>query len=401
MAIVTLTGTTLGADVGPFDIYHTSETPGNLIESGVSRSTLDSGWQTSEVYDVYIVRSTGTCTNKVDVNLEATPTPTATATPTPTATPTATPVGPTPTPTAATPTPTAATPTPTPTPTGVTPTPTATPTPTSALYEVTLRYRTTGAPNEDACSIQSQTDTFYIDGAQLQTANYAYNDPFATSPVVGGYTLSDGTTYREVVVNGQLDVNFSCVSVTNTPTPTTPTQLMQVRECGGFTTYGFSMVYGSQLPVNGAMKVTGVNQSFPDGKCWEILDNAYTGVIDYAVTFDSFSPDCNSCVPDNTPTPTPSATPTATPTPTPQVTCTFVNMTSIGYSDPSTACAQSANITYYHNGDLSYPIPGDTIYIDSGCTSALQGNSQWYKVENDDTAILVNSSGLVGSKTSC
>jgi len=400
MAIVTLTGTTLGADVGPFDIYHTSEIPGNLIESGVSRSTLDSGWQTSEVYDVYIVRSTGTCTNKVDVNLEATPTPTATATPTPTATPTATPVGPTPTPTPATPTPTAATPTPTPTPTGVTPTPTATPTPTSALYQVTLNYTTTNAPNSLACTI-AQTDTFYIDGAQLQTANYAYTDLFGNNPVINGYTLSDGTTYREVVNNGQLDPNIACAAATPTPTATVPTQYLQVRECGGFTTYGFSMVYASQFPVNGAIKVTGVNQSFPDGKCWEILDNAYTGVIDYAVTFDSFSPDCNSCTPDNTPTPTPSATPTATPTPTPQVTCTYVNMSSQGYSDPATACAQSANITYYHNGSLSYPITGDTIYIDSSCTSPLNGASQWYKVGNDNTAILVNSSGLIGAKTSC
>jgi hypothetical protein len=76
-------------------------------------------------------------------------------------------------------------------------------------------------------------------------------------------------------------------------------------------------------------------------------------------------------------------------------------MTSVGYSDPATACAQTANITYYHNGALVYPVPGDTIYINSNCTSALNGASTWYKVGTDNTAILVNSAGLVGTKTSC
>ena len=80
---VILTGTSLGADVGPFNIYHTSEIAGNLIESGVSRASLDSGWYTSQIYPTYIVRSTGACTNAVTV-LVTTPIPTATPTPTPT-----------------------------------------------------------------------------------------------------------------------------------------------------------------------------------------------------------------------------------------------------------------------------------------------------------------------------
>ena len=63
IGVVTLTGTTLGGDVGPFSIYHTSETSGNLLATGVTRGELDQGWETTEIYDTYIVRSTGVCTN--------------------------------------------------------------------------------------------------------------------------------------------------------------------------------------------------------------------------------------------------------------------------------------------------------------------------------------------------
>ena len=44
IGVVTLTGTTLGGDVGPFSIYHTSESPGNLLATGVTRGELDQGW---------------------------------------------------------------------------------------------------------------------------------------------------------------------------------------------------------------------------------------------------------------------------------------------------------------------------------------------------------------------
>lgn len=184
MATVTLTGTTLGADVGPFNIYHTSEVIGNLLESGVSRATLDTGWQTSQIYNLYIVRSTGVCTNAVNVPLGATPTPTATATPT------ATPVGPTPTPTAATPTPTATSPTPTPTPT---PTATATPTPTPTTVPSNISYNLSRCP--DFTSFQSQG---YAPGT------------FNSGERVEG---SPGTFY---VVTGTVTLNPTGIAVTST-----------------------------------------------------------------------------------------------------------------------------------------------------------------------------------------
>ena len=310
MATVTLTGTTLGADVGPFNIYHTSEVIGNLLESGVSRATLDAGWQTSQIYDLYIVRSTGVCTNVVNVPLGATPTPTATGLPTPT--PTATAAGPTPTPTAATPTPTPSA-TPTATPIGPTATPTPTPSATSARTQVTLQYVILGAP-EGACTT-TQTDTFWLDQSNFFIANYIYADEFLNQPAPPA-TYSNGSIYRTSDSNGLLGITNSCPSNTPTPTPTVPTQRMQIRECGQFTTYGVQFDQAGSFYNGAALKLNG-GSGFLDGKCWEIIDNNYLGIIDYNATYVSFHIDCNGCTPDNpTPTPTPSATPTATPTPT-------------------------------------------------------------------------------------
>lgn len=282
-----LTATTAGASVGPFNIYHTTEVVGNLLASGITRTQLVSGYTVAS-FGTYIIRSTGTCTNAYTVTGcdVATPTPTATGTPTPTPTG----VTPTPTPTPTTP------PGPTPTPT-VTATPTATPTPTSARIQVTLRYRTTGAPNADACLIASPTITCWIDGSQLQTANGAYTDPYVNNGVPGGYTLSDGTTYREVNAGGTLGTNNTCVAVTPTPTATVPIQKMQIRECGQFTTYYVNFPQTSNFFNGAALHLSG-GSGFLDNKCWEIVDNNYTGgIVDYNATYVSFSTDCNSCTP--------------------------------------------------------------------------------------------------------
>jgi hypothetical protein len=277
MAVI-LTATTMGASVGPFDIYHTSEVGGNLLASGVSRSELVSGYSVTP-YNTYIIRSTGTCTNAVTVTgcVTITPTPTATSavptpTPTVTGTPTATPVGPT-------------------------ATPTATPTPTSARTAITVRYRTTGAPNPDACLLSSPTNTYYFDGTQLQTATYVWTDPYINNPVPGGYTLSDGTTYRIVNAGGSLGTNVPCTGTTPTPTATVPTQRMQIRECGQFNTYYIEFQYSSNF-FNGAALKLQSSGAFLDGKCWEIIDNNYTGgIVDYQATFVSFHTSCGSCPP--------------------------------------------------------------------------------------------------------
>jgi len=71
-AIITLTGT-VGTDVGPFDLYSDTDSYGSSFETGVSRSDLISGYTSNLVptgTSVVRVKSTGTCTNYIDIPLD-------------------------------------------------------------------------------------------------------------------------------------------------------------------------------------------------------------------------------------------------------------------------------------------------------------------------------------------
>jgi hypothetical protein len=94
--------TLAGIDSGPYNIYHTSIAPGNLVASGVTRAQLLSGFTVMfpDGATLAVVESTGFCTNSASVPIspiDPTPTPTPTPTPNPTPVPTATPA-PSPTP---------------------------------------------------------------------------------------------------------------------------------------------------------------------------------------------------------------------------------------------------------------------------------------------------------------
>jgi len=141
MAItVTITGTSIGADAGPFSVYHTAVDPANLVISGLTRSQMLTPFNITVpdgTNDYYVV-SSGICQNTGTANLTVpTGAPTASPTASPTAAPTAAPVTPAPTnaPTAAPVTPAPATPAPV-TPAPVTPAPVTpapvTPSPTAA-----------------------------------------------------------------------------------------------------------------------------------------------------------------------------------------------------------------------------------------------------------------------------
>jgi hypothetical protein len=128
MAItVTITGTSIGTDAGPFSVYHTAVDPANLVISGLTRSQMLTPFNITVpdgTNDYYVV-SSGICQNTGTANLTVpTGAPTASPTASPTTAPTAAPVTPAPTnaPTAAPVTPAPVTPSP------VTPEPTAAPT---------------------------------------------------------------------------------------------------------------------------------------------------------------------------------------------------------------------------------------------------------------------------------
>jgi len=219
MAITaTITLTSAGTDTGPFDLYSNTDAYGTAFATNISRASLLAGYTTSAIPDATVtvrVKSTGTCTNYIDLEVPAIPTPTPTLTPTatltptptPTLTPTATPAptptptitptptatpGPTPTPTL-TPTPTA-TPEPTPTPTAtLTPTPTATPEPTpTPTLTPTLTPTATLTPTPTATPEPTPTPT--LTPTPTPTLNYYYYQTQTCNTIETGnaYSVFDG-----------------------------------------------------------------------------------------------------------------------------------------------------------------------------------------------------------------
>lgn len=166
--------TTAGSDSGPYTIYATSVDPANIIATGVTRTQLLSGFVVTIPDGVtnLVIKSTGYCTNQVNLAVNDGPTPT--PTPLPTSTPT---------------------PTPTPTPT-TTPTPTPTPEPPT----LTISYRK---------GINLVTTS-------LNTAIGA--DIIMSSVFADGYTSAGGgvtvasiqdTTVRNILPAGTLNYSFT------------------------------------------------------------------------------------------------------------------------------------------------------------------------------------------------
>jgi hypothetical protein len=74
---VIITLSVAGTDTGPFDLYTDLDGFATPFESGISRSSLLSGYTSSIVPDyanTIRVQSTGTCTNYVDITVTATTT---------------------------------------------------------------------------------------------------------------------------------------------------------------------------------------------------------------------------------------------------------------------------------------------------------------------------------------
>ena len=304
MATVTLTGTTLGADVGPFNIYHTSEVIGNLLESGVSRATLDAGWQTSQIYNLYIVRSTGVCTNAVNVPLGATPTPTATATPTPT--PTATAAGPTPTPTA---------------------------TPVPSYYE--LRRC-----SDDVAGFRSAQTIVALPGLgtndRVQDAslvNYIILGSTPTGNSVGNITDTglQGCPAAVRYYNMSLcsDPNVQFVGVNNS---------------------GENLANGSSLENNGV--------------CYQVGTETTTSGLDTNITSWTRYNTCAACFAVN-PTPTPTPTATAAPTPTPTPTSANISYNLSRCPDFTSFQSQGYAPGTFNSGERVEGSPG-TFYVVTG-----------------------------------
>lgn len=83
---VLITLTTAGVDTGPFDLYSDADTYAAPFETGVSKSALLAGYGSSSVPGTATtirVKSTGTCTNYVDLGIAGITTTTTSTTPAP------------------------------------------------------------------------------------------------------------------------------------------------------------------------------------------------------------------------------------------------------------------------------------------------------------------------------
>lgn len=83
---VLITLTSAGADTGPFDLYSDADGYVSAFETGVSKSALLAGYPSSSVPNsatIIRVKSTGTCTNFIDIAINPSTTTTTTTTFTP------------------------------------------------------------------------------------------------------------------------------------------------------------------------------------------------------------------------------------------------------------------------------------------------------------------------------
>jgi len=179
-----------------------------------------------------------------------------------------------------------------------TPTPTATATPTPTPTPITY-YEFENCNNLNL--------VYQASVAPGITINDRYSDGVTNFVYTGNTTTLPGTVVTNLTYIG----GTGCFNPTPTPTPAPQTLKAQIQNCGGSTVWYVEFTNHSSLPNGFAIESSHPNLT---GQCWEIIDNAYTGTIDFSTTTTAEYSSCASCVP---PTPTPTSTPTPTPTPSP------------------------------------------------------------------------------------
>jgi hypothetical protein len=162
---VTICLTTPTTDADNFSIYHTSAVAGNLLHSGITKTSL-ANYVVTGIPDgttELIIKSMNDCPCSVSIELQS-----ATPTPTPTVTPTRTPgvtITPTVTPTV----------TLTRTPEGtVTLTPTPTVTPVVSVYSINVILKGKSGSDGNMTIMQSSDNLFFTAGLQFASTNGAY-----------------------------------------------------------------------------------------------------------------------------------------------------------------------------------------------------------------------------------
>lgn len=145
-----------------------------------------------------------------------------------------------------------------------------------------------------AGGVSNAGKVFWSAGGEYYTMGNYYN--YLTDPDPGVGDCSD--KLEGTIVTG------TCSDYTTVPVPTptpTPAQFnAEIRECGTSTTYYATIIGSNSLSNTTAFKATSPGGT-ADGKCWEIVDNTYSGsIIDFTATIvnNGVYLDCSACTPD-------------------------------------------------------------------------------------------------------
>jgi hypothetical protein len=276
---VLITLTTAGADTGPFNLFSNVDSYTTAFATGVAKSALVAGYLSTAVpaSTTYIrVKSTGRCTNYIDIFVtgSATTTTTTTSGGSPTTTTTTTsggggtttttttgPVGPTTTTTTTAGGPTTTT-------TTTTATPTTTTTTTQALFRVWNLYRSEGATNP-ACSTTPATQVI------AYNSNYAPGVVFKASNGFCYTIANDGFQVTAPLIT--LDDEFgNCTECTETA-PTTTTTTAAPTTTTTTTTGGINHPYQFPITVGWGNQPSACNDASTNISVWgdfpQFIDN--------------------------------------------------------------------------------------------------------------------------------
>jgi hypothetical protein len=213
---VLITLTTAGADTGPFNLYSNTDSYVTAFATGIAKSVLVAGYTSTVVptgTSTIRVKSTGACTNYVDLDISGIPTTTTTTT----------------------------VPGQTTTTTTTVPGQTTTTTTTVTFYSFLLNSTSGLGTGPAACADYASFNraTFYAsfaNGNTIHSGTFLYTDSGLTTPISNGY-YSDGTTYWQFTSGNTGDAGNPCVSPTTTTTTTAaPTTTTTTTAAPGTTT---------------------------------------------------------------------------------------------------------------------------------------------------------------------
>jgi hypothetical protein len=415
---VLITLTTAGADTGPFNLYSNTDSYVTAFATSIAKSVLVAGYTSTVVpagTNTIRVKSTGTCTNYVDLVVAgATPTTTTTTTPTPTTTTTTTAGGGTTTTT----TTGGGSPTTTTTTTSPTTTTTTTPGPTTTTTTTSILNSCQEWRNDNLTEV---TITYTPCGSGTPVSNYALATTSSVCAVYGSITVTAGDPLTLV---GLCDAPTTTTTTTTAPTPTTtttttvayrsillsnpPGEATPEGACAiesGLTKYisaSFAITNGLIIYNDTALTSQTYTSDPYSGNYAMLYDT--NNALRYAVTFDGSGivntvVNCSSPTTTTTTTSAGTTTTTSTTTTAPPPSYYAFSLTAGGI-DSATACADSSAAVTLYGSSISF-LSNGTFYNDYTLLSPFDGMDLYYKNVANNEYVQISSIGGQTAGGSC